>query len=174
MDTIPETFNSYFNKLYMKETYLDKYGGSVVATAISLLIFFCIFSYFYVQAKMDPIRQNWANERCKPEVMPFAGLINAPKGTSKINYTADNFTKCTIGILGEVVQYFTSPLYLITDATTKFYLMLMNVVQSFRTMGYYLRLKVRQMIGYMVARIYNVMIPVQRIFIKLKDTLKKK
>ena len=30
MDTIPETFNSYFTKLYDKKTYLDKYGGSVL------------------------------------------------------------------------------------------------------------------------------------------------
>ena len=30
-----------------------------------------------------------------------------------------------------------------------------------------------KMIEYIVARIYNVMIPVQRMFIKLKDTLKK-
>ena len=29
-----------------------------------------------------------------------------------------------------------------------------------------------KIIEYIVARIYNVMIPVQRIFIKLKDTLK--
>ena len=51
MDTIPETFNTYFAKLYDKKTYLDKYGGSVVATAVSLLIFFCIFSFFYIQQK---------------------------------------------------------------------------------------------------------------------------
>ena len=173
MDTIPETFESYFNKLYNKKTYLDKYGGSVIATAVTLLIFFCIFSYFYVQSKMDPIRQNWANERCKPEVMPFAGLINAPKGTSKMTYTAENFTKCTVGILSEIVQYFTFPLYFLTDLVSNFYLMLMKVVQSFRVLGFYLRMKVMKMIEYIVARIYNVMIPVQRMFIKLKDTLKK-
>ena len=34
-------------------------------------------------------------------------------------------------------------------------------------------MKVMKMIEYIVARIYNVMIPVQRMFIKLKDTLKK-
>lgn len=173
MDTIPETFSSYFNKLYQKKTYLDKYGGSVIGTAVSLLIFFCIFSYFYVQTKMDPIRQNWANERCKPEVMPFAGLINAPKGTSKMTYTAENFTKCTVGILSEVVQYFTYPLYYLSDIVSNFYLMLMKIVQSFRTLAFYLRMQVMKMIEYMVARIYNVMIPVQRMFIKLKDTLKK-
>ena len=122
MDTIPETFNSYFTKLYDKKTYLDKYGGSVIATGVTLLIFFCIFSFFYIQSKMDPIRQNWANERCKPEVMPFAGLINAPKGTSKMSYTADNFTKCTVNVLSEVVQYFTSPLYYLSDLTSNFYL----------------------------------------------------
>ena len=96
MDTIPETFNRYFNRLYEKKTYLDKYGGSVIATGVTLLIFFCIFSFFYIQSKMEPIRQNWANERCKPEVMPFAGLINAPKGTSKMAYTAENFTKLAL------------------------------------------------------------------------------
>ena len=173
MDTIHETFNSYFTKIYTKKTYLDKYGGSVVATAVSLLIFFCIFSYFYIQSKMDPIRQNWANERCKPEVMPFAGLINAPKGTSKMAYTADNFTKCTVNILGEIVEYFTYPLYYTTDLVNNFYLMLMKTVQAFRTLGFYLRMQVMKMIKYIVARIYNVMIPVQRMFIKLKDTLKK-
>ena len=122
---------------------------------------------------MDPIRQNWANERCKPEVMPFAGLINAPKGTSKMTYTAENFTKCTVGILSEVVQYFTYPLYYLSDIVSNFYLMLMKVVQSFRTLAFYLRMQVMKMIEYIVARIYNVMIPVQRMFIKLKDTLKK-
>lgn len=173
MDTIPETFNTYFARLYDKKTYLDKYGGSVVATAISLLIFFCIFSFFYIQTKMDPIRQNWANERCKPEVMPFAGMINAPKGTSKMAYTAENFTKCTVGILSEIVQYFTYPLYYTSDLISNFYLMLMKVVQAFRTLAFYLRMQVMKMIEYIVARIYNVMIPVQRMFIKLKDTLKK-
>ena len=73
---------NYFNKAYKKNGYLDKYGGSVIATAFTLLFFFIIFSYYYVQSKIEPIRQNWANERCKPEVMPFAGMINAPKGTS--------------------------------------------------------------------------------------------
>ena len=105
--------------------------------------------------------------------MPFAGLINAPKGTSKMAYTAENFTKCTVGILSEVVQYFTYPLYYLSDLVSNFYLMLMKVVQSFRVLAFYLRMQVMKMMEYIVARIYNVMIPVQRMFIKLKDTLKK-
>ena len=56
MDNIPETFGKYFNRLYKKDGYLDKYGGSVVATGFTLLIFFLIFSYFYVEPKIAPIR----------------------------------------------------------------------------------------------------------------------
>ena len=51
MDTIPETFNTYFARLYDKKTYLDKYGGSVVATAVSCLSFFVFFHFFIFRQK---------------------------------------------------------------------------------------------------------------------------
>ena len=95
MDNISETFGNYFHKVYKKDGYLDKYGGSIVATIITLLIFFIIFSYYYIQNKIEPIRQDWANQRCRPEVMPFAGMINAPPGTSNMEYTSENFMQCT-------------------------------------------------------------------------------
>ncbi len=102
MDNIIETFNGYFDRLYKKNNYLDKYGGSVVATAFTLFCFFLIFSYYYVQNKMEPIRQDWANQRCRPEVMPFAGMINAPSGVSQTDYTSENFMRCTTTILSSI------------------------------------------------------------------------
>ena len=87
MNNIPETFNSHFENLYKKNSFLDKYGGSVVVTVLTLIFFFLVLSYYYIKDKMEPIRQNWAEERCKPGVMPFAGIIKEPelpKGTSKI------------------------------------------------------------------------------------------
>ena len=43
MDKIPKTFESYINKITQKVTYLDKYGGSVIATGLILVSFFLIF-----------------------------------------------------------------------------------------------------------------------------------
>ena len=41
MDNIDfTTFNDYFYKIYKKNGYLDKYGGSVIATTLFLLSFF--------------------------------------------------------------------------------------------------------------------------------------
>jgi len=59
MNNIQETFTDYFHKLYAKEGYLDKYGGSVVVTALTLFVFFLIFSWYYVQERIQPIRQDW-------------------------------------------------------------------------------------------------------------------
>ena len=83
MDNIYDTFSDYFHTIYKKTTYLDKYGGSAVITAIILFTFFIVFSYYFIESNIQPIRQNWVNERCKPSIMPFAGYINALKERRK-------------------------------------------------------------------------------------------
>ena len=78
MNNIPQTFSDHFNKIYKQTKYLDKYGGSVVTTTLTILFFFFLFSYYYIQRKIEPIKQDWANQRCSPPVMAFAGIINKP------------------------------------------------------------------------------------------------
>ena len=43
MNNIQETFTDYFNKLYKMDGYLDKYGGSVVVSAVTFTHFFSSF-----------------------------------------------------------------------------------------------------------------------------------
>ena len=105
MNNIPKSFTDNIENIYNKSGYLDKYGGSIIACVLLLLAFFCVFSYLYVMNHIKPIKSNWANERCNPQVIPFAGLINAPPGESKIKFTADNFSACTTTILASVVSF---------------------------------------------------------------------
>lgn len=173
MNDIYDTFSEYFNTIYKKTTYLDKYGGSTIVTALFLFTFFIIMSYYYIEANIQPIRQNWVNERCKPQIMPFAGYINAPKGQSKSDYTSENFIQCTTSILSKVVQVFTKPVYYISDLLSQFYLILINMVNKVRLFMFYLREKLKKIFEYMIARIVNVMIPMQTMVIKIKDLLNK-
>ena len=92
MSNIPKTFADTLKKIYNKSNYLDKYGGSVIITVLVLFIFWLIVSYYLVMAKVKPIKADWINKRCNPQVLPFAGIINAPAGQSKMSYTASNFT----------------------------------------------------------------------------------
>lgn len=173
MDNIQQTFESYFNTMYKKNGYLDKYGGSVVLTGITLFFFFLIFSYYYVQSKIEPIRRNWVNERCKPEVMPFAGIINAPKGESKMKYASKNFYECTTTILGAVVSFFVKPYYYMSDMMVNLMKEMMKSVNIIRLFMDWLRIKLNSIFSYLIARIVNIMVPLRVILIKLKDTMNK-
>jgi hypothetical protein len=173
MDKIPKTFNSYINKITQKITYLDKYGGSVLATGLILFSFFLIFSYFYVMNKLKPIKKDWINQRCNPAVMPFAGLINAPPNSSKIEYTAENFTQCTQSILATIIGYFMAPINYTVQHMTEFLAEIMKSVNMIRHVFAYIRNKIMGIVANIFARIYNIIIPVQVILMKLKDILAK-
>ena len=173
MDKIPKTFGSYINKITKKVGYLDKYGGSVVVTGIVLIIFFLIFSYFYVMNRLKPIKADWTNQRCNPAVMPFAGIINAPPSTSKIEFTADNFYQCTQSILATIIGYFMEPINVTVGMMTKFWSEIMKSMNMVRHVFAYIRNRISAIVSNIFGRIYNVMIPVQIILIKLKDILEK-
>lgn len=173
MNNIYDTFGDYFHTIYKKTTYLDKYGGSAVITALLLFTFFIIFSYYFIQGNIVPIQQDWVNQRCKPNIMPFAGIINAPPGTSKLDYTNENFIQCTTSVLSKIVEYFTQPLYYMSDLLTQFFAILMDTVNKVRLFLLVLRDKLKKIFEYMIARVLNIMIPLQQMVIKMKDLLNK-
>ena len=176
MNNIPETLYSHFDKAYKKNGYLDKYGGSVLIAILTSLFFFIVLSYYFIKDKMEPIRQNWPEERCKPSVMPFAGIIkekDLPKGTSKMQYAGDNFIQCTNIILGNIVGYFIKPFYYITErlvGTVKNSAISLDFI---RVLIAGLRNKLNKIMAFIFARIYNVVIPIQKIVIKFKDLMNK-
>lgn len=173
MDKIPKTFESYINKITQKVTYLDKYGGSVLVTGLILFSFFLIFSYFYVMNKLKPIKADWTNQRCNPAVMPFAGLINAPPHSSKVEYAAENFYQCTQSILATIIGYFVAPINYTVEHMADFWKEIMVAVNMIRHVFAYIRNRIMAIVSNIFARIYNIIIPVQVILMKLKDILAK-
>ena len=117
--------------------------------------------------KVEPIKQDWLNQRCRPEVMPFAGIINAPPGTSKFEFTNKNFKECTVIILSSIVGHALKPVYYTTDVITKIMTQLLKAVNAIRFMINYIRMKLMNIFSYIFARIANVMIPLQNILIKI-------
>ena len=85
MDTTSKKIFDFYNS----KGFLERYGVDLFITAIILLIVFIMASYYSVMNQLEPIRTDWANKRCNPSVMPFAGIINAPEGESKFKYAAD-------------------------------------------------------------------------------------
>ena len=167
MDTIPNTFQTYIKKITSKISYLDKYGGSVIVASITMLIFFIILSYFNVMNKIKPIKADWVNQRCNPEVMPFAGLINPPPGESAFDFTASNFNFCIQSILSSIMGYFLQPIYYAISLITDLYKELMKSINAIRHAVAYIRIRIKSIVSDIMAKIFNILLPIQVILIKL-------
>ncbi len=74
-DTSDNTFNDSYNtvkNLYKNIGFIDQYGGDVFLCFIYFMIPIFIFFYFKTIKDIQPIKDDWANQRCKPTVIPFA------------------------------------------------------------------------------------------------------
>ena len=84
----PNSLKKHLTDSYARDGYMDKYGGSVIITSLILATFGGLFGYNYFLSNLKYLKQNWTGIRCNPLFIPFAGLINAPTGVSKMTYTS--------------------------------------------------------------------------------------
>ena len=154
--------------LYNKETYLDKYGGSLIITVLSVLIIFVLYSYFMLSHNFGKIRANWNEYKCHPSVIPFAGLINGEKTT-----TQANFTECTQTILTYLSTEFLQPIYYASNVTGEIFSGLADDLNNIRKMTSYLRDSVAEVVDSVMSRFLYALMPIRRDIIKLKSTLGK-
>jgi len=122
---------------------------------------------------VQPIKDDWINQRCKPAVIPFAGLINAPEGTSSTDFTKDNFDYCTQNIIKGVTGTAVQPLTFITTMITQLFDNIKQSINGIREMINKVRVNIQAVAQEIMGRIINVTIPLQQIIIGLKDVLAK-
>jgi hypothetical protein len=175
MNNINTNIFSVINKLYNKIGFLEKYGGSLWMTIIVILVFFVAISYYYIYNNLQPIKADWAKQRCNPTVMPFAGLINPPdpKKMSAFDFTAQNFTGCIQNILSDIAGTFLAPFYYLVNSITKVLDGLNASLQGIRGVLSTIRDSVGNVSDEIMGKVLNIMIPLQQIVIKIKDTINK-
>ena len=153
------------NKIYGDLNYYDVYGGSVIIFIILMIAMFLVFAYTTTMKNLQPIKDNWAVERCNPKVIPFAGFINKPDGASTIQYTQDNFNYCMQNILTSITGYAVEPLTYITSNLTSMYGDIANTLNSIRTVISNVRTNMAKIAQEIFGRLLNIMTPIQVILI---------
>ena len=99
IDTIINMFNdaSYFY-LY----------GTQVFTCIFLIIFeVVVLIILSIKRHSQYYKEHWADVRCSPNIMPFAGIINKPSDMGVIAFTQENYDYCNqLAIDEEMIKQF--------------------------------------------------------------------
>lgn len=169
MDNIYENINN----LYNKTGFLDKHGSELYITIFLILLTFIIYSYFDIKNRIKPIKDNWSKEKCKPSVIPFAGIINAPEGTSKIQFTANNFAGCLNTILESVTSYALQPIYTLLMLIPKMILNILDSLNSIRQTFYNTRNSIEDVTKNIYSRGMNTTVPIIQFIMNVKDTIAK-
>jgi hypothetical protein len=160
-------------KMYKNLTYFDQYGGSVIVLVIITLVLLILCSYCYVMINVAPIKKDWQNQRCKPYIIPFAGIINKPDNMSISDFTSQNYAYCQQSILKSVSGIFLQPITFVTDMLNGILNDVKNAINSIRAMFDKLRVFIETVVTEIMGRIMNMMIPLQKIIIGMKDMMGK-
>lgn len=159
-DSIYENINSMYNK----QGYFTRYSSDLLITAFICTIVFLIISYYYVMNTLKPIKADWANQRCHPAVIPFAGLINKPSNQSNLDFTSSNFVNCTQSTLEDVASYALMPLYYIMNLITELMQTLKDALNSIRALFNEMRKSVSSVSSELYGRSLNIMLPLVQMF----------
>jgi len=161
------------NKLYNDLTYYDLYGGSVIIFIILIIILFLVYSYTSIMVNVQELKNNWTVERCNPKVMPFAGFINKPEGSTMIKFTEDNFNYCMQNILTSITGTAVEPITFVTSGLTSLFGDIADSLNSVRTIVSNVRTSISAIAKEIMGRILNIMAPIQLMIISFVDLMGK-
>ena len=173
MDNNPDEGFKNIKQIYENLTYFDQYGSSVIMLIIITIVLFVAISYCYTMINIQPVLDDWTNQRCKPQYLPIAGFITHPDGVTAAEYTSQNFTYCTQNILSSIAGNALQPL---TFVTSSFQNILNNIkfaLNAVRGMFDKIRGFFQSVTKELMGRILNIMVPLQQIIISFRDLIGK-
>ena len=160
-------------KKYKSLTYFDSYGSSALVMVCLTLVVLLGLSYCAAMVRSSEIKEDWVNQRCRPHIIPFAGMINRPPNMGVGEFTKQNFEYCTQKILSESTGSMLAPLTFILESLAKTAGAMVAAVNKIREMFAKVRGQLRAIVKELMGRVMNIMIPLQQIIISARDMLAK-
>ena len=160
-------------EIYENQTYLERYGEYVFFAIIICTSFILVITYIHIKINIEQIRADWNNQKCKPNIMPFAGMINAPANMSKMKYAEKNFAECTQNILTDITDIALIPVHYIVSIITAIVGEIMKIVNDMREIVDKIRNSFTDITSDIMSRILNIMTPLIETIITTKSMLGK-
>ena len=163
--------NYLLNKYSTTDTYMSKYSGSVIITILTLITFLIAFGYNHYQAQLKFLRNNWNTVKCNPLFIPFAGLINAPKGVSAMDYTEKNLNECMYDVMDDIVEVEKAAQSAAHTIASETISGLDEALNAARSLISEIRNSISSVFSGVFSKIHNTMIPIQNIMIKSQNNI---
>ena len=171
----PSHSTAAINELYgpASATYFAQYSGSVILFFIVTSVIVVALCYLHAAINIQPIAEDWVNQRCNPKYMPFAGWITHPDGVTAAEYTAQNFAYCTQNVLSSITGTAVAPLTHTTNVLQNMAANIQQSLQSIRAMFDKVRSSLQSVSEEIMGRVLNTTIPLQQMILSVRDIIGK-
>jgi hypothetical protein len=160
-------------QLYNSKGFMAKYGFQLFISIVLIFAFCVVTAYFVFDMQLRSIKHNWSTERCKPLIMPLAGIINAPNDVDKIEYASQNFSYCTSQFFTSVFEKIVSSFYYITNIIVRVFNSMLEAIDAIRVFFNALKERFIKIVIETLHGIMNFIIPFLNILIKMRDLMNK-
>lgn len=168
-----DNFDTTIKNIYKKDTYISKYGGSLILTIVLIVLFIALILKHSMAGYVKALKKRWPEIKCNPLILPFAGYINAAPQTSKMEYTVNNFSECLHGILEDVTEVETEAIrktsVIMNDSVKEAH----KAAQNTRQLVSKLRSSAGGTFQSTQGKLFNVVTPLRHMLITTKSTLGK-
>lgn len=173
MDSISNKENILYDK-YNNLSYLDSYGTQIILIILLSIILFLFLAYTYLQSHIETIKSDWPNQRCKPNIIPFAGYIyNDDTTITSSEATKRNLEYCTQNITKELSADALAPLTYTVNNLSSSMSSIADGINSSRGMFDKIRTNLQSVSEEIMGRLLNVTVPIQQMVISFKDMMAK-
>ena len=143
---------------------------SLFTILIYLIVFFCVFMATKLYYTSDEIKKNWDQYKCRPYILPIAGLF---KGENFFQFTRENFTNCYWLITKEYFYILIKPIKFAFDTITRILGDAANSLNQLRNMARLIRELFQSMIADVFEKIQTNVSAVQFYSEKFRNLMKK-
>jgi len=165
--------SDYVLNVYDKLTYGDVYGSSVLIVIISTIVIILAVSFSMLIQNKQEVAENWANYRCKPLYMPFAGYIMPQQDKTPGQYTYENFQYCLQQEVVNVTAEATKPHVYLLNALNTTFVTAAAAANNLRNGMAQLRRNMDVFVRDLLSRVSNVTAPILKMLLSVKDIISK-
>ena len=140
-------------------------SSDVTLTVIIVIIFIFLYIFNVLVVNIQRIKNNWPEERCKPLVMPFAGIFG--------HDAKENFAFCIQNLQKGFMGHLLKPLNFNIDVLGDVAGGLTKNIEDVREFLDFFRFSIMDTFVNIFTVLFNVIIEVQRLFINVKDMIGK-
>lgn len=170
-----EDLSDLLNKQFVKNEKAPYSAFGAIIKAIFIIIVFSLAFYsIYIYTSYDRLKLIWPEKKCSPD-MTFLAALFQPKDDTRtpFRYTYDVFAECNKNILFNLVMFFFRPFYKLFDLLNSFFTLVLELGLKMRNISKKVTDALIKVFSDLLNKIYNIIIPFQKIYPVLKDTINK-